>query len=65
MRGRYLVVLGVILVAGEVLVRVLVQQPASVYTTLDGVCDVAFVVGIACIIAGVFIGIFKKKAKKS
>ena len=53
-------VLGVILVIGEILVRVLVQQPTSAYTTLDLVCDIGLVLGIVCIIAGIFFSIFKK-----
>lgn len=54
MIGRNLVVLGVILVVGEILVRVLVAN-------LDLVCDIAFVVGIVCIIAGIFFSISKKR----
>ncbi len=60
MIGRNLVVLGVILVVGEILVRVLVQQTTNAYTNLDLVCDIGLVVGIVCIIVGIFFRIFKK-----
>ena len=61
MIGRNLVVLGVILVAGAILVRVLAQQTTNAYTNLDLVCDIGLVVGIVCIIAGIFFSIFKKR----
>ena len=61
MIGRNLVVLGVILVAGAILVRVLAQQITNAYTNLDLVCDIGLVVGIVCIIAGIFFSILKKR----
>ena len=61
MRGRYFVLLGIILIAVEILVRVLVKQPAGIYTNLDLVYDVMFVVGIICIIVGIFFRIIKKR----
>ena len=60
MIGRNLVVLGVILAAVAILVRVLVQQTTNAYTNLDLVCDIGLAVGIVCIITGILFSVFKK-----
>ncbi len=52
MKKIYFIWLGVILFFGQILVRIIANQPPNRYTNLDIILDVSFVVGIVLIIIG-------------